>query len=85
MVRRGVQWIGVAWWLILATGYGIAAWRVVFQLRLGPVVAPISASRGVHQGDVLGIAALAMALTCAVVAIGVLPCLTTVRRGPGLP
>jgi hypothetical protein len=52
----------------LSIAYLLAAYWVVFQLRIGPVVAVISSREGwgIHTGDVLGVAAAAMGALLAV-------------------
>lgn len=41
------------------------AWWVIFQVRIGPVVATVTGSHGVHSGDVLGVGSAVLGLAFA--------------------
>ncbi len=40
-------------------------WWVLFQARIGPVVATLTGSHGVHSGDVIGVGSVAVGLALA--------------------
>lgn len=41
------------------------SWWIIFQGRMGPVVATITSGRGIHTGDILGLCFGALALAFA--------------------
>lgn len=63
---RSAKLAGAATCAALAIGYLITAWWIVFQIRVGPVVATLTETNGVHSGDVIGIFALGLGVVFAI-------------------
>ncbi len=56
-----------------AASFAVLALVIVFQLRIGGVVATLWSSHGVHSGDLLGVASALLALWLALPLQGLLP------------
>jgi hypothetical protein len=50
----------------LAVAYLAVGWQIVFDVKIGATVMVLTATHGVHQGDVLGVAAFMFGAVCAV-------------------
>lgn len=63
---RTTKLMGAATCAGLAFAYLAVAWWVVFDIRIGPVIASLSETHGVHSGDMLGVVALALGVAFAI-------------------
>lgn len=52
---------GAAVCAMLAVAYALTGAWIVFSTKMGPIVATLTPTHGVHSGDVVGVAAMVMA------------------------
>lgn len=64
--RRAIKLVGSATCAALALAYLAAAWWIIFDIRIGPIVATLTTTHGVHSGDVFGLMSLVLGVMFAV-------------------
>lgn len=56
--RRAVKLVGSALCAAIAFAYLATAWWIVFDIRVGRVVATLTETQGIHSGDMLGVVSM---------------------------
>ena len=54
---------------LVAVAYLLVGWWVIFDIRIGPTVAVITPTHGVHTGDMVGLGALVLGALAGVVSV----------------
>lgn len=63
---RTSKFVGAATCAAMALAYLGVAWWVVFDIRIGPVIATLTETHGVHSGDMIGIVSLFLGVAFAI-------------------